>query len=301
VTAAALADAPAALSSDELRALGRVAGAVLPPELLAGWHRDDTDVADTVAVRSLLARGVLQLRAGSGGPELALTGATRESLGPLLAARALTGVSLLARSGAERRQLVAEGPGGTLLLTEREPDVWTLEAVDGPVELQAARAAADLLDAGPRPEPGGVRIELPDEVLGRVERLVAQGRTGAATAALAEAGVPPAAAGTWTAVLARRVATGEVRVTRRLADGVFAGGAVRWVDAGEAGVWLVEAVDPAVDSAADPATAEAVDPEVAGPQAADPAAGQAGWSRLSDAGLAGVRAALAALLEGESR
>ncbi|HSV67587.1 MAG TPA: hypothetical protein VLJ59_17000 [Mycobacteriales bacterium] len=121
---------PAALSSDELRALARVAGAVLPPELLDGWHREDIAVADTVAVRSLLARGLLQLRPGG----VALTRAARGALDPLLDARALAGLSLLGRDGDERRQLVAESTAGTLLLTEREPDVWTLDPIPGPAE-----------------------------------------------------------------------------------------------------------------------------------------------------------------------
>jgi hypothetical protein len=279
VTAAVRTDlpaAPAALSSDELRALARVAGAVLPPELLGGWHRDDSPVADTVAVRSLLARGMLQLRPGGGG--VALTGAARGALDPLLDARALAGLSLLTRDGQERRRLVAESAAGTLLLTEREPDVWTLDPIPGPTERAAAWLAADLLDEGPRLAPDGHRIVAPAEALRLADRLLAEGHESAIAAALARAGLPEPAAGTWAAVLRRRVATGEVRLTRRVADGVFAGGAVRWVDAGTAGVWLVEPADAPEDDPDD-------DPEEAP-------------VLLSDAGVPGVRAALAALLEG---
>jgi hypothetical protein len=273
------ADAPAALSSDELRALGRVAGAVLPPELLDGWHREDSPVADTVAVRSLLARGVLQFRAGIGGSALALTGAARGAFDPLLNARAMAGLSLLTREGQERRRLVAESAAGILLLTEREPDVWTLDPIPGPTERAAAWLAADMLDGGPRLAPNGDRIVAPAEALRLADRLLAGGHEVAIAAALARAGLPEPAAETWAAVLRRRVATGEVRLTRRVADGVFAGGAVRWVDAGTAGVWLVEQTEA-------PTAAAEEDP--------DPG----GWHLLRDVGVPGVRAALDALLEG---
>lgn len=271
--------APTALSSDELRAIGRVAGAVLPPELLDGWHRDDCAVADTVAVRSLLARGVLQLRTGSAEPALALTGAARTALGALLEARAMAGVAVLDRFGQERRQLVAEcGSGRTLLLTEREPDVWTVETSQEPAEQVVAGVVADLLDGSPRPAPTGAGFDAPEEVLAQVDRFVAQGRTDLAAGALYWTGVPAAAADRWAGALERRESSCVVRLTRRVADGVFAGGAVRWVDGGAAGVWLVE---PADMPQGDPA---------------DPDAG--GWRRLSDAGVAGVRSALAVLLDG---
>jgi hypothetical protein len=274
MTAALRTDTPAALSSDELRALGRVAGTVLPPELLAGWHPEDHPVADTVAVRSLLARGVLQLRAGGAGPALALTGAAGAALAPLLAARALAGVSLLTRAGQERRRLVAESAAGTLLLTEREPDVWTLDPAADPVERVTARLAADLLDEGPRPAPGGARLLLPADTLRLADRLVTEGRETAVPRALTRAGLPAAAAASWAAVLCGRVATGEVRLARRVEDEVFTGGGVRWVDAGPTGVWLVEPV----------------------PEEAEDGDGEAGWYALRDAGIPGVRAALDALL-----
>lgn len=262
--------APAALSSDELRALARVAGAVLPPELLDGWHSDDTPVADTVAVRSLLARGVLQLHAGG----VALTGAVRVALDPLLQARALAGLTLLPHDGPERRRLVAESAAGTLLLTEREPDVWTLDPIPGPVERATGWLAADLLDEGPRLAPGGAGFTAPAEALRQADRLLTAGRGGDIAAVLTGVGVPTAVAEVWAAVLRRRVATGEVRLTRRVSTGVFTGGGVRWVDAGTAGVWLVE---PA-------GTDEDGDPETAA-------------IRLTDTGVAGVRAALADLLD----
>lgn len=277
MTAAVRLDAPTALSTDEMRALGRVAESVLPPELLEGWHDADRPVADVVAVRSLLARGVLQLRAGVDGPVLALTGAARAALHPLLDATAMAGVTLQTRSGQERRQLVAESTAGTLLLTEREPDVWTLDPVEGSVEQVAGRLAAELLDEGPRPAPGGGRVVAPAEALRLADRLHVEGHEGAVVPALVRAGLSEPAAQTWAVVLRRRVATGEVRLTRRVSDEVFAGGAVRWVDAGMAGVWLVEQV-------------EAPD--------RDPDAESGDRSLLRDAGVRGVRAALEALFEG---
>lgn len=263
---------PAALSSDELRALARVAGAVLPPELLDGWHRDDVAVADTVAVRSLLARGLLQLRPG----EVALTRATRGGLDPLLDARALAGLHLLGRDGQERRQVVAESTAGTLLLTEREPDVWTLDPIPGPAERAAAWLAADLLEDGMRPAPTGVAFTVPAGTLRQVDQLITAGRCADAATELTGIAAPDAPVDRWAAVRRSREASGEVRLTRRLAAGVFAGGTVGWLDAGTAGVWLVEPDEPPGDDVED---------------TAEPAV------RFTDAGVTGVRAALAALLE----
>jgi hypothetical protein len=267
VTAPAPADTRVALSSDELRALARVAGAVLPPELLEGWHPDDTAVADTVAVRSLLARGLLQLCPG----RVALTRAAASALDPLLDARALAGLSLLGGDREERRRLVAESATGTLLLTEREPDVWTLEEIPGPVERAVGWLAADLLEEGLRPEPGGATFAAPAATLHEVDGLAVDRPTDAA-AVLAGTGVPPSVAEAWVAVLRGRLATGDVRLTRRLGPGGYAGGGVRWLDAGTAGIWLVSADDD--------------DPDLV---------------RVTDAGVVGVRAALGALLEEDPR
>jgi hypothetical protein len=263
--------APIALSSDELRALARVGGAVLPPELLDDWHADDTAVADVVAVRSLLARGMVQLRPGG----VVLTRAAGTALDALLHARALCGLGLLSPDGEERRRLVAESGTGTLLLTEREPDVWTVDPIPGPAERAAAWLATDLLEEGLRPAPSGTSFVAPAEALRRADRLVTAGRAADVASTLTGAGVPAGAAATWATVLSGRMTAGEVRLTRRLSAGVFAGGTVRWVDAGPAGVWLVEPEVP--DDSGDPVV------------------------RLTDGGTAGVRGALAALLDEDAR
>lgn len=264
--------APVVLSSDELRVIARVAGTVLPPDLLDGWHEDDTAVADTVAVRCLLARGMLQLRPGG----VALTRATGTALDPLLYARALGGLSLLGQEREERRRLVAESATGTLLLTEREPDVWTLDPVPDPAEHVIAWLALELLEDTPHPAPGGTSFAAPAATLREVDRLLAVGRDPDAVLALTGAGVPPSAAELWVTALRGRLATGDVQLTRRLRTGVFAGGTVRWVDAGTAGIWLVEP-DHEPDDGDDPTV------------------------RLTDAGTAGVRTALRALLEEDPR
>lgn len=194
-------------------------------------------------------------------------------LDPLLDARALGGLSLLGRDREEQRRLVAESATGTLLLTEREPDVWTLDPIPGPAERAAAWLAGDLLEEGPGQAPEGTTFGAPASTLHEVDRLVAVDRRPDAAAALTGAGVPPAVAAVWVAVLRDRQATGEVRLTRRLDPGVYAGGTVRWVDAGTAGVWLVEPDDDDPDDLVRP----------------------------TDVGVAGVRAALGALLEEDPR
>jgi hypothetical protein len=273
----------AAYSIDELRALARLAGVPLPPLLLDGWHPDDADVADTVAVRSLLARGALRLVDVDGEPSLGLTAATRAALGPLLAPKAYGEVTHLPAGGAERRQVVVRGDGGTLRLAEREPDVWTLEWPDGTVEQVIGRLAADVLDGGARPAALGGRVTVQAAVLREADRLAAAGRPGAAVPLLVEAGVARDDALSWAAVLRHRVATGAVRLARQVAPDVYVGGDVCWVDGGVAGVWRVEDAQPA--DPADPADAGA-------PVGAEPEDRRV----LTDVGVAGVQAAVAALL-----
>jgi len=117
----------------------------------------------------------------------------------------------------------------------------------------AAWLAADLLEESVRPAPAGVAFTAPARTLRQTDRLLTAGRFADVATALTRAGVPAALADGWVTVLRSRVATGQARLTRRLATGVYSGGAVRWVDAGTAGVWLVQPDEPPDDDADDAA------------------------------------------------
>jgi hypothetical protein len=275
-----------AFSVDELRALARLSGAPLPPLLLDGWHADDGAVADTVAVRSLLARGAVRLTGGAR-PTLALTTASRAEFAPLLAAEAYAELTHLPAGGVERRQIVVQGAGDTLLVAEREPDVWTLHRLPGSAEQAAAALAADLLDGTGRPVSTGSRFVVLASTLRQADEHVRLGDTHAAVAALTAVGVPHDDALAWTAVLRHQAATGTVRLARQLAPEVYLGGEVCWVDAGPAGVWRVEEAEP-------PYLAD-TDGEDTGGWYADGDDALTGRV-LSDVGMEGLQAALAALL-----
>ncbi len=109
------------LSVDELRAVARVDGLLLPSMLL-----DDADLdaglRDAVAVRGLLARGLVALHADA----LVTTVSLAALLSPLRAPGAVAELEREA-AGVRLRTAAVEGPGGLLMLVEREPDVWILE------------------------------------------------------------------------------------------------------------------------------------------------------------------------------
>lgn len=113
-----------ALSVDELRAVARAGGLLLPSLLL---DDDDLDagVRDAVAVRGLLARGLVRLS----GEGVALTASLAEQLRPLTAPCAVAELEREA-AGVNLRTAAAHGPDGLILLSEREPDVWLLSRRD---------------------------------------------------------------------------------------------------------------------------------------------------------------------------
>lgn len=111
-----------ALSVDELRAAARLAGLLLPSLLL---DDDDLDagVRDVVAVRGLLARGLVRLDSADATP--ALTAPLAALLAPLTRPSAVAELEF-AVAGTVLRTVAADGPGGLLVMSEREPDVWLL-------------------------------------------------------------------------------------------------------------------------------------------------------------------------------
>jgi hypothetical protein len=250
------------LSSDEVRILGGLAGAghaeVLVPD--PGWAAEDQPVADVVATRGLLARGLVHLDTGADTPQLVLAPPARALLGrPDL----VVSVHRDGRSGA-RRAVLTRG----LLAEETSADVWRLRSVNDP-HREANALVEDLLrtvsDAGPRMVPdavasaavspysvaadpagavdaagNGVDVLLPTAALSAADRLAGQATADAVAALLASHGLPPGAAGTVARVLTQQLAVTTVRLTHRTGTTVTAA-AMTWLETG-AEAWLATPV-----------------------------------------------------------
>ncbi len=235
---------PTALSSDELRAIARIAGATLPPSLTGYNAADDDPAFDAVAVRSLLARGVVAFATGREGPAPELTPDAQAVLDPLLVATTLVEFDRESPAGTERRVL-ATSADGRLLLSEADTDVWVLapggDLVDvlAAVRLELADSCGD--PSAELPPPLTVTIGATDHEY--VEMLIAAGRPDEVAAALADAGVDQSPATALASALGSRASETAVHRAARLDDGGYAAADTCWFDAGPHGWWLVAPAD----------------------------------------------------------
>ncbi len=220
-----------AFSAEELQVLAAVSGAVLPPTLAGG----DGALAETVATRSLVARGLLVL---GDDPPVALAPGAADRLGPLFEADAVAEIELGGRA-IQRYVVLGRQDGPKVTLHEREPQVWVVDRSDESFGSLLWRLLEEQAPAGP--EPTGTRLEVPAATAGDVERLAAAGEWESVDNRLRQAGVPAVPAAVWRAALAGGRRAGRVRVTRRLGDDAYLGGEVRWWDAGDLGVWRIVA------------------------------------------------------------
>ena len=111
-----------ALSVDELRVLLRLAGATALPLGTDLENNSPNDIADVVAARSLLARGLAQ----HVGAQLRIAPGARAALTPVTPADRVVQVDMEV-SGELHRHLLIDGNNRSLHLREREPDVWVVE------------------------------------------------------------------------------------------------------------------------------------------------------------------------------
>ena len=205
------------LSSDELRVASHLAGVpTLAPD--PGWAAEDLPVADVVATRSLLARGLLDLA-----PEATLAPVLTILLaqpGPAVSVRRDTA------TGTCRSTML-----GCMLADERSPDIW---------HLSAAADRRTLIDrlAGGVPDDGaaGTPVRLPAAALTAAQRMATSAQEGAVADHLRSGDLGREDARALARVLARRQATTTVRIdhhagTRRTTA------ALTWLETG-ADVWL---------------------------------------------------------------
>ena len=231
-----------ALSVDELRVVSRLTGMPLAPMLQEEPDDEpDAPLRDVVALRALVARGLAWLAAGEDGvTRPTLAPGCRRVLAPLAGAATIVEVEL--EVGEELlRHVLAEGQGGLLHLAERDPDVWAVGDDDRPLGERLATMVARHADGCAAP--AGVRVELPTDAHLTVDALLLEGFDDQVAPELERAGVPGEAARAWAAALTGRRGCGAVRAARREA-GAFAAGDVRWVAAGQRGLWLVEEGEP---------------------------------------------------------
>jgi hypothetical protein len=238
------------LTADELRVAAKVSGSDARV-VDGGWAEEDLAVADVVALRGLLARGLATTRTMSSGVELTLTIAARGALAPLLRPELVIEVSRDTATGGQR-WLIGQAAAGTVVAEEREPDIWRVRPADAPVPDVVTAIVADLT-GGLLPGPTGTVVTVPTSVLVDAERHRLTRDPAAVVAELTDAGLPDGAAATVATVLADLEAFVTVRLTSSI-GGVRVTDALTWLEAGRSGVWL--AVPTHVDGPADALSAD---------------------------------------------
>ncbi|TWP50583.1 hypothetical protein FKR81_20675 [Lentzea tibetensis] len=195
------------LTTDELRVAAGLSGRRLPVDLDGGWSTEDIPVADTVALRGLLARGLATACAD----ELAVSLSAQAA--PVTALFEPGAVIEVRRDGAQHtgRWLVTERAG----CAESRPDLWSFAPFD--IDF----LVTDLLSALPDEPSDANPIRVRTDHLVETDRRLARGE----------------AAGTDLARLLRgtRVTTTVRRVE---IDGAQTAAAVTWLETTDAGAWL---------------------------------------------------------------
>ena len=280
-----------ARSVDDLRALSRLAAAPLAPMLLRSEDEaGDAAVRDAVAVRTLLARGLVALGVDAeGGATVELAPGLRRQAAALPSPAVIVEVEVQLDDDDLLRHVLVEGEGPDLVLSEREPDVWVVAAAGSAlVEEVLARTPLPEAPGTETADPSGARLAVPVATHLLVDQLVTSGADDQVVPALVESGVASEVAEAWAAAVLERESAGAVRIARREADGSFVGGEVRWLE-GAGSHWLLELEgDP-----------EAVDEMGDGPDGPEDTLG-AVTSVMSEVGPDGVRTAVVELVGGES-
>jgi hypothetical protein len=214
-----------ALSSDELRIAIAVHGGNPPAALDGGWSADDRPVADTAALRSLLARDL----AAASETGVALS----DDMSTVAAAFTDTpALTELRRDGAAcpGRWLITQH---TVTCVESRPELWrVLRNRDVTTDL-----IASCIDHLPNETPPSAQVSLPTDLLVEAERRSTTCTTEQVAGTLAAHGLRHESAN----LVARLLADVHTTVTLRTAhrDGMTVhGSAVTWLETESMGVWL---------------------------------------------------------------
>jgi len=219
------------LSVDELAAAARTLGLAPPAMFHSGWSDDDRPVADTVALKCLLARGLAQVRDENGRPAVGLTTEARALLTPLLTPTAVVSVETAPRG----RLVVAEVAETVTVAEERQPSLWYLTTEPGPAE----SVAAELVPVRATPPAAQEPLALTPGLSARLDHHLLAGDGADALARTARrSGMSTSDADRFALVVAAVEATTAVSAWRRSGPDQWAGGTVRWLDAGPYGLWM---------------------------------------------------------------
>ncbi|MDQ2729797.1 MAG: hypothetical protein M3Y91_18515 [Actinomycetota bacterium] len=227
-----------ALTVEELRVVGLIAGVSLPSMLDLDLGDEDTALAEAFATRSLVARGLAVL---DDKPSAALAPGAAAQLSPLLAPAVV--VEVVVDVGADepsRHVAVADQAGGVLSLGQRELDIWRVDRQDATL----AGVVWSLLElpASTVP-PTSTQLTMPAAVMVETERLARAGRWADLEQQLVDAGVDDTTATRWLNARRQQRLAGTVRLARLVRADVYELGEVRWMDAGPAGVWRLAGGD----------------------------------------------------------
>lgn len=235
------------LTADELRVAARVSGSDARM-MDGGWADEDLAVANVVAMRGLLARGMATTRTMDSGVEWTLTAATRDALAPLLRPELVIEVSRDTATGGQR-WLIGQAADGTIVAEECEPDIWRLRPADTPVYDVVTAIVTDLTaELPPGPTPTGTVVTVPTSVLVDAERHRSTRDPAAIVADLTGAGLRTDDAAKVATMLTNLDAFVTVRLIHSV-DGVRVTDALTWLEAGGSGVWL--AVPTHIDGPSD--------------------------------------------------
>lgn len=221
-----------ALTVEELRVVGLIAGVSLPPILDLQLDDEETALAETFATRSLVARGMAVL---ADEPSFALAPGAAVHLAPLLAPATVVEVVVdLGAGEPSRHVVVSDRAGGVLTLGQRELDIWRVDRHDAPF----ADVVWSLLELPEAPvPPTATQLTVSAEVMVDVERLARAGRWTDLEQQLARSGVDEAVASRWRMARQQQRLAASVRLGRAVTTDVYELGEVRWLDAGPGGVW----------------------------------------------------------------
>jgi hypothetical protein len=228
-----------AYATDELRLLARLSGTALPPSLGSTWLDGDEVVADVVAARVLLARGVISL---DGSDALRVTAAIDKMFSPLREASTILEIECRVCGSGTRREIAAWSAGCGVHLVEREPDVWQLAGRTSRPEL------AELLPASTAELDASFTLET--TTFDRVRLHHQAGQAVVANDLLSWAGVASPERAVWLSALDSQRTEVIIRAAQRIDDDSFALDELWWLDCGDAGLWRlaserVPAGDPA--------------------------------------------------------
>lgn len=247
------------VSVDELRALARVVGLVAPA-FVADDDADDEHI-DLVALRGLMARGLIGVTGPDPDGELPLDESLAEVLDPARGALVLAEVDEEVDGEAPRTwAAVGDDAGPTLTVTEHGPGLVALHRSPDPVVVVVS-ARCHLDDVEASPDLDGFVVPLGAQT--GADTAVLDGDHSEAMAILIRAGAPSETVRRWVdAVAGRRRSTG-VQVARSVGgrDGPFEANELHWLVGPDGTAWMLRTAAGSADPDALADGLDDVDPD----------------------------------------